>query len=458
VTNRQWNTIFSILGLAILLIQAPALLGADESARTVSSADEISWQVSSPFASADLTVSGPDGRVNSFHFKEGDPLRLRVADLPVGALDGSYVFELRLNPHHRLRTRGVEPSRMDATDARRGAMSRPEEAGLSKVLAGSFTLQAGLVVNPSSEEEASPQTLSGKSAETSTKGDGVVAQPEAQVIVDNLVVQASACFGTDCTNTEVFGFDTVRLKENNTRIKFDDTSNSGSFPFTDWQLTANESNNGGLNKFSIEDVTNSRIPFTVLAGSPTNSFFIDNAGRLGLRTSTPAVNLHMKVGNTPTMRLDQDGTLGFLPQAWDIGGNEVSFFIRNANNGTMMLEILPGGNWTTSSGASLTGGAWTNASSATLKQDIADLDPTLAIATVRDLRPVTFEYKSSPDEQSVGFIAEEVPDLVATNDRKGLSAMDVVAVLTKVVQEQQKTIDELSRRIEQLERNGNDQR
>jgi len=48
----------------------------------------------------------------------------------------------------------------------------------------------------------------------------------------------------------------------------------------------------------------------------------------------------------------------------------------------------------------------------------------------------------------VGFIAEDVPDLVATEDRKG---MDVVAVLTKVVQDQQKTIEEFSRKVSALE-------
>ena len=40
-----------------------------------------------------------------------------------------------------------------------------------------------------------------------------------------------------------------------------------------------------------------------------------------------------------------------------------------------------------------------------------------------------------------GFIAEDVPDLVATGDRKGLSSMEMTAVLVKVVQKQQKMID-----------------
>jgi hypothetical protein len=42
----------------------------------------------------------------------------------------------------------------------------------------------------------------------------------------------------------------------------------------------------------------------------------------------------------------------------------------------------------------------------------------------------------------VGFIAEDVPELVATSDWKGLESMDIVAVLTKVVQEQQKAMQE----------------
>jgi len=63
---------------------------------------------------------------------------------------------------------------------------------------------------------------------------------------------------------------------------------------------------------------------------------------------------------------------------------------------------------------------------------------------------VRFEYKAAPDEHHVGFIAEDVPELVATKDRKGLSAMDVVAVLTKVVQDQQKAIVELKQEVAQL--------
>lgn len=53
--------------------------------------------------------------------------------------------------------------------------------------------------------------------------------------------------------------------------------------------------------------------------------------------------------------------------------------------------------------------------------------------------------------QYMGFIAEDVPELVATSDRKGINAMDVIAVLTKALQEQQNTISVLTEKVKRLE-------
>ncbi|SPH27490.1 hypothetical protein ASD8599_03956 [Ascidiaceihabitans donghaensis] len=162
------------------------------------------------------------------------------------------------------------------------------------------------------------------------------------VIVDDLIVQGSACIGIDCNNGESFGFDTLRLKENNLRIRADDTSVSASFPSTDWQLTFNDSSNGGANKFSVEDLTASRVPFTIEGSAPTDSVYIEDGGRVGFGTNTPVVNLHVKEGNTPTLRLEQDGSSGFTPQIWDMAGNEANFFIRDATNSSKLpLRIQP---------------------------------------------------------------------------------------------------------------------
>lgn len=164
-----------------------------------------------------------------------------------------------------------------------------------------------------------------------------------QQILDDLIVDGSACIGQDCVNGESFGFDTLRLKENNLRIKFDDTSTSASFPSNDWQLTANDSANGGANKFSIDDISGGRTPFTIEAGARTNALYVDDGGRIGVGTSTPVANIHAKTGNTPTLRLEQDGTSGFTPQTWDLAGNETNFFVRDATNGsTLPLRIFPG--------------------------------------------------------------------------------------------------------------------
>ena len=112
-------------------------------------------------------------------------------------------------------------------------------------------------------------------------------------------------------------------------------------------------------------------------------------------------------------------------------------------NPTHLLDV---GN----SGAYCDGGAWVNGSSRSFKENITDLSSEEALETLADLHPTSFNYKTDSEETYLGFIAEDVPDLVATNDRKGLVAMDIVAVLTKVVQTQQEQIRVLEESIEAL--------
>jgi hypothetical protein len=164
-----------------------------------------------------------------------------------------------------------------------------------------------------------------------------------QVIPDDLIVQGSIGVGFDATNGLAFGFDTIILRENNLRILFDDTSTSASFPKRDWRLIANDSANGGQEKFSIEDVTAGRIPFTIEGNAPSNSLYVEDDGDVGIGTSTPVVNLHVVDGNTPTLRLEQNGTSGFTPQTWDVAGNEANFFIRDVTGGSRLsFRIRPG--------------------------------------------------------------------------------------------------------------------
>ncbi len=162
------------------------------------------------------------------------------------------------------------------------------------------------------------------------------------VHLDDVIVSLSLCVGQDCVNGESFGFDTIRLKENNLRIRAVDTSNSASFPSRDWQITFNDSANGGANKFSIDDIDGGRTPFTLEAGAPSHSLYVDDAGRVGLGTNNPVVELHIPDGDTPTLRLEQNGSSGFTPQTWDVAGNETNFFVRDATNGSKLpFKIRP---------------------------------------------------------------------------------------------------------------------
>jgi len=86
-------------------------------------------------------------------------------------------------------------------------------------------------------------------------------------------------------------------------------------------------------------------------------------------------------------------------------------------------------------GAYSDGFIWWNGSSREYKDNIRELTSEEALNAFQGLNPVAFTYKTKAGEQHIGFIAEDVPELVATKDRKGLSPMDIVAVLTKIVQE-----------------------
>lgn len=173
----------------------------------------------------------------------------------------------------------------------------------------------------------------------------VLALPAAadQVFFDDLIVEGSACIGQDCSNGESFGFDTIRMKENNLRLHFDDTSNSASFPNNDWRISANDSSNGGDNKLAFEDATAGRQVMVIEAGAPASALVVSDSGGIGMGTSNPIVELHVANGDSPTLRLEQNGSSGFTPQTFDIASNEANFFVRDVTNGSQLpFRVIPG--------------------------------------------------------------------------------------------------------------------
>jgi hypothetical protein len=317
-----------VLALVFAVLCLPAY-GA-EVARVQVTPSQVQWEPQVSYERLVLTVSMPGGAVVRREFAAG---QAPVFELPKGGSDGAYVYELRV-------VSSIDPEVRKALAASRepggaAAVERLRKAGRlpagELVQSGSFTVAGGALIAPDAREE---RTAPAKAASDLPVKD--------QVIPDDLIVQGSACVGLDCVANESFGFDTIRLKENNTRIKFEDTS-TGSFPTNDWQLTANDSASGGASKFSIEDVTGARVPFTITAGAATNSIFVDSTGRLGLRTSTPVLDIHVNTSNTPAMRLEQNNSGGFTAQTWDVAGNEANFFVRDVTGGSRLpFRIRPG--------------------------------------------------------------------------------------------------------------------
>ena len=311
--------------IAIALVAA-LLTGAAFAAPTVhlqASPDAIAFSSDFAHGTATLRVSGPEGVVErSFDAYEAPSFDA------VGA-DGQYTWELLL-------VSPISQHQREALDAARAAgdLRAPAKVGVqSQVFTGTFRVLHGAIIVPGAEVE--------EVAERAEVDPGAALADsriptKAQVYTTDLIVQGSACIGFDCATSESFGSDTLRLKENNLRIHFNDTSASASFPTNDWRLTANDTNNGGAERFSIEDATNNKTPFTIEGNSPSNTLYVDSAGRIGVQTNSPAVLLHTKDGNTPTLRLEQDGSDGFQSQIWDLAGNETNFFLRDVSNSSLL--------------------------------------------------------------------------------------------------------------------------
>jgi hypothetical protein len=224
-------------------------------------------------------------------------------------------------------------------------------------------------------------------------------------------------------------------------------------------------------------------------GAPTSSVDISADGNVGVGTASPEAKLHVSgtnttdtfvgigadpdgsTGNTSALNIGYSGSSfgrasGFFNVRPDSGAAAPNPSLRFATGNTVRLIIDNEGFLGIGStinpafpieqqgtGARLTaGGIWQDGSSRAIKRDIQDLAAEEAIRAFDALQPVRFHYKSDPSDEFLGFIAEDVPALVATVDRKTLGPMDFVALLTKVVQEQQKTIDALRSRVESLEK------
>ena len=329
----------------------------------------VRFDVFGPHAAVTLTVIGPDGLTFSKEFKSGAAAEFKLTDEKGARLsDGSYTYELRVTPI-------FSPEVKDALKAAREKGNEAEvQRDLRKrglvgtqptVQSGSFLISNGAVIlagasegkegaaNRGVVEQWSPAPAAAAAVSSGRVSYKVQRHHPAflfdQVIADDLIVQGSICAGLDCVNNENFGFDTIRVKENNDRIQFDDTSTSAGFATNNWQIRANSSASGGASFLAFVDqgaTGNSEtgtIVFEVDAGAPANSLKVASSGNVGIGTATPVLDAHIDTTDTPAIRLEQNNTGGFTAQTWDIAGNEANFFVRDLTGGSRLpFRIRPG--------------------------------------------------------------------------------------------------------------------
>ena len=348
------SPIFRITLFLLVAAMPVALFGANEVGKARGGGNAIQWSTDvQGHAKILLRVSDPLGNVSEFSFPAGKPLGLNLKDLG-NAIDGSYTYEFLVVPHVAPGlAKALAEARANNDDALAEKLIKAAGLDQARTQTGGFVIDKGMFVDPEAlESDANDSYTLSRQDSVGPEAGPATATPSKpgltpitldQVIPDDLIVQQSLCVGFDCVNNESFGFDTIRLKENNTRIKFDDTSSSAGYPANDWQITANDSASGGSNKWSVEDITGSKVPLTITAGASTNSIFVDSTGRVGFRTSTPVLDLHVNTSNTPAIRLEQNNSGGFTAQTWDIAGNEANFFVRDVTGGSRLpFRIRPG--------------------------------------------------------------------------------------------------------------------
>jgi len=321
----------------------------------------VRWEVAAPNSGVTMTVLAPDGRVFRKEFKAGSSPEFTLTDKQLP--DGAYAYELRLTPVLSAAAKEtLKAARGKDDDAEAVRAARKPVLPAPLVDSGTFSILNGAIVVAGAQEEAGARPVS-KSVERPrlpgiTLGNTVtrnqqhhpllISKPD-EVINDDLIVQGSACVGLDCVNNETFGFDTIRLKENNDRIQFNDTSTSAGFPTNNWQIRANSSASGGASFLGFVDQgatgtsETGTIVFEVDAGAPTNSLKVSSTGKVGLRTATPVLDLHINTGDSPAMRFEQNSGGGFTAQTWDVAGNEANFFVRDVTGGSRLpFRIRPG--------------------------------------------------------------------------------------------------------------------
>lgn len=233
-------------------------------------------------------------------------------------------------------------------------------------------------------------------------------------------------------------------------------------------------------------------------GTYTESARIDSSGNFGIGTTSPVAKNHIKGtgtsgqvtaswmlenGSSGTAGMDITGAAGssYLRLLYGAGPSTgtntlstgMSMVLEGASagnvgigtsspgalfhaNGTIRYTNRPAAGTITAIGYDANGDLKNSSSSLRYKYDIEDYGK--GLAEVMQLRPVSFKFNGE-ERQNIGYIAEEVNALGLTEvmlydeeqQPDGVLYANMVALLTKAIQEQQQMIETLQAKVAALE-------
>ncbi|MBW4686838.1 MAG: tail fiber domain-containing protein [Komarekiella atlantica HA4396-MV6] len=172
-----------------------------------------------------------------------------------------------------------------------------------------------------------------------------------------------------------------------------------------------------------------KIALNITKSNRDSLFYVRNDGQIGIGTG----------GLNPLFAPVFDSS---IPPA---AVNQTKLYVKgNAYvDGNIFVKKVTGGTFTSND--------FVQISSRTLKENIANLSSQEAVEMLKALNPVKFNYTIEGDDRTphAGFIAEEVPSLLASSDHQAVRLLDVIAVLTKTVKDQREMLISLAKIVKQ---------
>lgn len=293
---------------------------------------------------------------------------------------------------------------------------------------------------------------------------------------EDAVIRNHLCLGDLCPSDPTLNFvdgiaSSLLIMDTRTRIDTIDTSDDASFPGDDWSFIFNDATQrtaGGMDRFSIANRTEDTIPFQIEDDAPTNAFYLEDSGQIGLGTSSILAALHVfrsdgsaqvlveETSMDPVPRtlfrlasagsnakFEIDNTLAGVNWAFTNSGND----FRMSRQGSGVVEFRVDNN----GDAFLEGTLWTN-SDRNAKTDIEAVDAAAILEKVVQLPIAEWAYKETPESRHIGPMAQDfyAAFQTGTTDTK-LATTDGIGVAIASIQALEQRNRELESKNASLE-------